>query len=124
MSASFEIFSKVTDYVERQIRLSDLESWLVPRLLVYLDNPDSDGSRLAVLIELCLAEFHDGIRTQRSVRALLAKYTAGLHIRWIEYPEQESGNLTSTSAAVIEPMALLWPDQSPSWNIGPVAAGV
>ena len=122
MSTSFEIFSKVTDYVEREITLWVLESWLVTKLPIYLDNPDSDEGKLAVLVELCLAEFHDGIRAERGVRSVLTQYTAGLHLRWIEYPETESNNLTSTSASVTPSLGLLWPDLSPSWSIGPVGA--
>ena len=124
MSTSFEIVSKVTDYVARETTLWELEAWLVTKLPIYLDNPDSDEGKLAVLIELCLAEFHDDIRAERGVRSVLSKYMAGLHLRWFEYPETESSNLTSTSTAVTPSPGLMWPDLSPSLSIGPVGATV
>ena len=122
MSTSFEIVSKVTDYVVREITLWELESWLVTKLPIYLDNPSSDEGKLAVLIELCLAELHDGILAERGVRSVLAKYMAGLHLRWFEYPETESSNLTSTTTSVTPSPGLVWADLSPSWSIGPVGA--
>lgn len=56
MSVSSEIFSKVTDYTERRADLRELESWL------------------AGLVELCLAELHAGLRTERSVKTRLSRY--------------------------------------------------
>ena len=122
MSTSFEIISKVTEYVERDITLWELESWLVTKLPTYLDNPESTEGKLAVLVDLCLAELHDGIRAERGVRSVLAKYTAGLRLRWFEYPPTESSTLTSASSSPNPSRALLWPDQSPSWSTGYVGA--
>ena len=121
MSTSFEIYSKVTDYVERRSSLEDLETWLVSRLPVFLENADSTGGRLAVLVELCLAEFHDGLRANRGVRSVLAQYTKDLRLSWFEYPETTSSDLTGTSTGVIAP-GLIWPDPQLSWSRSPEGA--
>lgn len=72
MSTSLEIYSKVSEYLARHIALRDLESWLVPRLPVYLENPNSAVGELAGVVELCLAELQAGIIAERSVRKRLS----------------------------------------------------
>ena len=119
MSTSFEIYSKVTDYLERRSSLADLEAWITTRLPVYLDNPDSAGGKLAVLVELCLAEYYDGLRAKRGVRSVLAKYTSNHRLNWFEYPETQSSNLTSTATATNQVLGLSWVDPSLSLSIGP-----
>jgi hypothetical protein len=73
MSTLFEIISRVTDYTIRKITLSELEEWLTPRLRIYLANPDNNEGQLTALVELCLAEFQDGIRFGESDQSLTRK---------------------------------------------------
>ena len=46
MTTSIDIYSKVTDYIEHNINLKELESWLVSMLPTYLLNPNSGAYEL------------------------------------------------------------------------------
>ena len=74
MTTSIDIYSKVTDYIERNITLRELESWLVFMLPIYLSNPDSDAAVLASRIELGLAEINAEITTERLLRKQLKQF--------------------------------------------------
>lgn len=118
MSDSIEIFSKVSDYVERQITLWDLESWIVPRLRLLIEHPDSAAGQLAGSIELCLAELQEGITSERSIRALLKHLIGHSRTVWITYPETHQVLLASTSN-VEYPLSSFehsLPGQSQSWS--------
>ena len=114
MDASAELFLRATDCVERTIRLRDLETWLAPRLRYFLTNPENPPGQLAGLIELCLAEFHDGIRTERSVRTRLSRFLANAPIRYISYSDKPEQLVTATSSSVT--ISLQW---SPVWSSEP-----
>jgi hypothetical protein len=75
-STSIEIYSKVSEYLARHIALRDLESWLAPRLPIYLEHPDSAVGQFAGVVELCLAEHHAGIIAERTVRKRLSGHAA------------------------------------------------
>ena len=116
MSTSLELDSKISDYIERRIALSDLETWLVPRLRLYLANPDSAAARLVATVELCLAELQDGIRTERGVRQLLARRVPEKSFHWFTYPDIDASEETAAAQIEIETTGLRWHDPSPAWN--------
>jgi hypothetical protein len=99
MDTNLELSSKVQDYLRHRATLRDLESWLVPRLALYLDNPNSEAGQLAGAIELLLSEVHAGLRTERSLRAALRRYHTGLQTIWIRYPSVEAED-TATSSSI------------------------
>ncbi|MBI2885729.1 MAG: hypothetical protein HYY02_00820 [Chloroflexi bacterium] len=74
MATHFELVSKLHQYIQRRLKLRELESWLVPRLPMLLEEPESEIGKLTALVELCFAEFQAGIRTERSIRALLTRH--------------------------------------------------
>jgi hypothetical protein len=104
MSTAIEIFSRVSDYIEREITLRDLESWLVYMLPVYLSKPDSAASELASMIELGLAEINAGIRSEQGLRRLLTQHIAANSIKSESYPHQSSTSDTISSASTV----LVW----------------
>lgn len=116
MSGPAELHSKVNDYLERRIGLRDLESWLVPRLPIYLDAPGSAVARLVGVIELSLAELHAGLRAERSLRAVVSRYLSMQRTVWFEYPADNPQNITSSSEteSLTAPAVL---NLLPSWNI-------
>lgn len=124
MSTSIEIFSKVNDYIERRLTLHQLESWLVCMLPTYLSNPGSATAELVGTIELGLAEIQAGIRSERSLRRLLASHVAYNPIRYQVYPHQTSINATTSSASQTEPTIPDWVNPSLSWSIVPQAVNV
>ena len=119
MFTSIDVFSRVTDYIERRITLQELESWLVPMLPVYLANPDSAAAELVGAIELGLAELSAGILSERSVRKLLAKAQAVGGVSIVEYPEPVVAFDATSSASVTDATALDWLDPSRSWHTEP-----
>jgi hypothetical protein len=73
-----ELFSRLDDYLGKKITLCDLESWLVPRLPLFLDAPDSMAGRIAGAIDLSLNEYEDGLITENTLRKSLKQYLAQL----------------------------------------------
>lgn len=110
-----ELISKVRDYVGRRMTLRDLESWLVPRLPVFLAEPESQAGRLASAVELCLAELNAGIRSERSIRALLCRQMSDNPVVRASIGEPQSEDTSATSS---QPMTTLqWMDQPLVWSI-------
>jgi len=114
MFASVELTTKLKEYLEGQITLWDLESWLVPRLAYFVHNLDSSEAKLAGTIELCLSELRAGIRSERSVRTLLSRHFADMPAILSVYPPRISDNETSSSTPLPRIMIFDWPAQSPS----------
>ncbi len=120
MATSNDIFYKVNEYITRRITLEDLESWLVNMLPVYLLNPDSDEANLAGTIELGLAEISADIRSERSLRTLLAKQIINKPIKNFMYIESDCENITSSRSSFIESASYqVLPDPSQSWHTEP-----
>ncbi len=115
MNPSAQLSSKLNDYLNRRIALSDLESWLVPRLPVYLDTPTSPAAELVAAFELCLAELHDGVRSERSLRNALSRYLRAEPSTWYFHSTGHAEDMTST--ATDESATLGPPNQTPTWNI-------
>ena len=76
MSTPLELSAKVNAYVNDECSLSDLETWLAPRLSYYLSNPDSHAGQVAIAVELGLAEVKDGITDEGSLQQALARLLA------------------------------------------------
>ena len=120
MSTSIDIFAKVTSYLEHRITLRELESWLVPMLPIYLLNPDSAAANLVGLIELGLAEIQAGIRSEKSLKRLLAQHSTRNLISLELYPYRFGIDETIASlSSVTEATCSEWLDQSPSWHTEP-----
>jgi hypothetical protein len=66
---SSELYNKVIEVIDNQIDIKQLEEWLVPRLPIFLAEPDS--ADVVAAIELGLAEMSDGIRTKEEFSELL-----------------------------------------------------
>ena len=116
MFTSIELLTRVGDYLERRITLRDLESWLVPRLPLYLQNPSSNIAEIVGTIELCLSELNAGIRTERGVRQVLARRFANEPIVIGISLGQDSQNEATTSSPMPEVVNFDWRDPLPSWS--------
>jgi hypothetical protein len=121
MSTSIEIFAMVNDYIERKIKLRDLESWIVSMLPIYLSNTNNAASDLASIIELGLAEVHAGIRSERGLRKLLTQHLIGNPVKFESYPCDISTGYTISSGSAFQTTDFEWMDPSPSWHIVPEA---
>lgn len=115
MQSSFELLAKVKEYVDRQVTLSELESWLAPRLQFYLRNPDSRSAKLAGLVELCLSEIQAGIRTEGSVRRMLSRRLNAEPAVFAVLVTSASSNEATTATSSTSQVSHLWPAQSQSW---------
>jgi len=54
---------KILEFTQKRISISDLEEWLVPQIPSMISDPDSTEADLVAAIELGLAEFEEGIRS-------------------------------------------------------------
>ena len=68
---SLEIRDRIARYLSFEISLEELENWVIHHLPELAADPQSDDSALAAAVELCLAEFSDGIRTEEEIRSYL-----------------------------------------------------
>ena len=123
MTTSIDIYSKVTDYIEHNITLHELESWLVFMLPTYLSNPTSNAAMLASRIELGLAEINGGITTESLLRKRLKQFILN-PIIFLSYPKLTSGEETIASSSASEATGLEWLNPSPSWSSVPQVANV
>ena len=104
MSTPTEIFSKTCDYLEGRMSLADLESLVASRLPAYVSDPESPAGQLAGLIELCLAELHDGLRTERSIKSRLVKAVQARYTSQDpSFPSGTPGRPRKTSARHVSP---------------------
>ncbi len=71
MNITSEIYKKVTEYLNNEIPLSQLENWLLPNLGQILNLPPCSARDLAGDIELGLAEISNSQRTESEFRAMM-----------------------------------------------------
>ena len=122
MTTSIDIYCKVTDYIEHNLTLRQLESWLVPMLPTFVSSPDSEVALIAGRIELGLAEINAGIISERSFRRQLKK-SIDSPIKCQPYPAQTGGDDT-TAASICDVISRDWASPSPSWSSVPQVANV
>ena len=99
MSIATELLLNVSDYLSHRISLEELEYWLAPRLPLLLDAPDSVAGRIAGAIELYFAEFHDDLRTERSLRMSLRRYIAVQQNTWVSADPGIKAEVTTSANA-------------------------
>lgn len=107
MNRSVEILSKLDEFLEGEVSLSELDEWLAPRLPYYLDAPDSLNGRLAGAIELFVAESQSGLSTTRRARQSLRRYKAMQTLVW--YRASDAEETTSTATAEVPGVSLFQP---------------
>lgn len=123
MTTSTDIYSKVTDYIDHNITLHELESWIVFMLPTYLSNPASGAAMLAGRVELGLAEINAGIMTERLLRKQLKEFVP-TPTKSLLYPFQTSSEETIATASTMEVPNLEWLDPSPFWSSVPEVVNV
>ena len=121
MNATIELFSKLDDYFDRRINLRELETWLAPRIPMFLDAPDSVVGRITGAIELTFAEVQSGMRNERSARTALSRYHTMQRITWLKDTNKTSAVSTSSAATQSIPVVGLL-SQLQIWNNEPVTA--
>lgn len=117
MNPSTELSSRLMDYLERRISLGELESWVAPRLPVFLDSPDSEAARLAGAIELSCAELGDGLRSERSIRLSLRRYCAQQKVRWVVPSSEPEKSTTESGASTANSVEYSWFQTLPSSSV-------
>jgi hypothetical protein len=86
---SQELRDWIAKYIENEISLQELESWTVSRLPLLIRDPSSTDADLVAAIELCLAEFSEGIRTEDEVRSYLRQALQEHNIIYLHLPQTE-----------------------------------
>ena len=66
-----QLKEKIIEYLRQEITLLDLEKWMVPYESELLSDPSSADAAAISTIELCLAEWSDGLREETEIRRLL-----------------------------------------------------
>ena len=68
---SLELREQIARYLSTEITLEQLEDWTVRHLPQIAADPQSDDSSLAAAIDLCLAEYSEGLRSEVDIRRYL-----------------------------------------------------
>lgn len=68
---SQDLRDMVSRYVEDEVSMTDLENWVVSHLESLVPGPDTDDADVVSAIELALAEWSDGLRTEESAKLYL-----------------------------------------------------
>ena len=103
-----DIFQIAHNYTEGRVTMADLEEWLVPRLGVFLADPDSTPSQLAGLIELSSADLADGESDEAEVRRLVLAFLREHEI--IHLPDP----LRAGASNSVNPMGPIFAGESPT----------
>jgi len=69
-----DIFGIAHDYSESRLTMAAVEKWLVPRLGLFLADPDSTPGQLAGLIELGFADISAGEADEAEIRGLVLEF--------------------------------------------------
>jgi hypothetical protein len=91
---SSDLRDAIISFVEDRSTVTQLEEWLVPRLPVYLQSPETDDADVVAAVELALADMAAGTRTVQDIRSDLNAVVQPLAA--LARPER---NRTVTSAA-------------------------
>ena len=66
---SSKLHQRMIMYSEGRISLSELESWIAPRLRLFFDEADSVEGDIVATIESLIIEYRDGLITESELRA-------------------------------------------------------
>ena len=84
---TIELIDKISRYIENEIKLEELETWIVEREPILISDPDSVDASLVAAVELCLAEFSDGVKSEEEIRTYLRNALQEHNTIFIEIPE-------------------------------------
>jgi hypothetical protein len=74
MRPDLEILTKVSQYLDHRITLSEFEEWIVSSLSFLVSLPPSTVQELVATVELGLAEMSNGSRTEDEFRDMLQNF--------------------------------------------------
>lgn len=104
---SAELRDKLRDFVESNIRISDLEEWLVPRLPFFLRFPNSTDADVVSAVELGLAHMANSITTKDEFRDYLKQLLQAQTAISTNYPFATYLNVETSSSNRTEPTSIL-----------------
>lgn len=93
-----DFLEMIHQYLEKQITISELEEWLVPREPFLLREPESDDSDIIGVIELGLVDMSAGSIAEDEFRnQLRQEVRSKTETVWAEYPETDFRIVTGSS---------------------------
>jgi len=100
---SLELREQIARYLSTEIDLEELEIWTVQNLPDLAADPQSDDSSLTAAVDLCLAEYSAGIRSEEDIRRYLHAAMEELKTIYIYYPDEHNSAWSgSTSSSVTQ----------------------
>jgi len=84
---SCELSNKLYQFVLAEITFKQLEEWLVPFLPTFLQNPNSEDAQIVAAIEMELAEWSAGIRSELESRLVLRQVLSEHVPDWASIPD-------------------------------------
>jgi hypothetical protein len=102
---SFELREQVSNFIQGQINVTQFEDWLIPRLPCFIADINSEDSNLIAAIELGLAEYHDGNRTEDNLHSYLSDTLKewSTHVQY-----QITSSIVLSSSNTKQEISLIW----------------
>lgn len=95
---SLDLRDKIARYISSEISLEELENWLVQNLPNLASDPQSDDTSLAAAVDLCLAEFSEGLRSEDNIKQYLRDALNELNTVYIYYITGDYAPIMSSSS--------------------------
>ena len=117
---SLELRDMIARYISAEISLEELENWVVRHLPELAADPQSDDSALAAAVELCLAEYSDGIRSEAEIRRYLRDSLAEHKTVIISLLDFDKFNPGVSSSSSVTQSTLLTVKGNPEYYFEPI----
>lgn len=85
---SLEVRDMIARYLSSEISLEELEDWFIRHLPELAADPHSHDAALSAAVELCLAEYSDGIRTEEEIQRYLRDAMDNHNTVVVSFPDE------------------------------------
>jgi len=99
-----DLRDKLGQFLDGMLGIEELEEWIVARLRVFMEPPDTPDASVVAAIELGLAEMSDGIRSEAQFRDLMRHVLlehSRLLVVFLPVPESRSETYSANQTANI-----------------------
>lgn len=111
-----ELYEIIDRYVERHIKLEELEDWLVARFPLFFRLPYSSDTEFVAEIEMALAEMSHKTFTEEEFRNLLKNLLGRQQVVWASYPATSEETHAQSSNQVSTILQYVTSQASYSWT--------
>lgn len=86
---SSQLLDRMVSYSQGQLSLSELESWIAPRLRHFFDEADSTEGDIVATLESLIIEHRDGLITESELRSEISEISEQQRTVHLSTPSRE-----------------------------------